>query len=70
MDDELGHGHSVAAWTGVVLLIVASALLSVGIYFGLTWATWAGIAVAVLGIGAWVGLQTAGDGQSAGSHKH
>ncbi len=70
MDEEFGHGHSVAAWTGVVLLIVASALLAVGIYFGLAWANWVGIAVAVVGIGAWVGLQTAGYGQSEGSGEH
>lgn len=70
MEDEFGHGHSVAAWTGVTLLIVASVLLSVGIYFGLAWATWVGVAVVVLGIGAWVGLQSAGYGQSQGSAKH
>lgn len=70
MEDEFGHGHSVPAWTGVILLIMASALLSVGIYFGLAWAIWVGIAVAVLGIGAWVGLQSAGYGQSQGSAKH
>lgn len=70
MEDEFGHGHSIAAWTGVILLILASAFVSVGVYFGLGWATWVGIAVAVLGIGAWVGLNSAGYGAGEGAAKH
>lgn len=63
MEDEFGHGHSVAAWTGVATLIVATAFISVGIGFGWMWANWVGIALVVVGIGAWVGLNAAGYGQ-------
>lgn len=58
--NEPGHGHSVAAWTGTLLLLLSSVLLSVGIFFGWDWATWSGVAVAIVGIGAWWGLNAAG----------
>lgn len=70
MEDEYGHGHSIASWTGVGLLLVASTLLAVGIYFGLAWATWTGVAGVVLGVGAWVGLEAAGYGGKDHEHKH
>lgn len=56
------HGHSIASWTGVGTLLVASTLVAVGIYFDLAWATWTGVAFVVAGIGAWVGLNAAGYG--------
>lgn len=62
---EPGHGHSVAAWTGVGILLVASTLLSVGVYFGLHWAIWIGAALVLVGIGAWYGLALAGYGEKA-----
>lgn len=58
--NEPGEGHSVAAWTGTLLLILAATLLAVGIFFGWDWATWSGVAVAIVGIGAWWGLNAAG----------
>ncbi|MDQ3382699.1 MAG: hypothetical protein M3519_02765 [Actinomycetota bacterium] len=61
--EEPGHGHSVAAWTGVTMLLVASTLLSVGIYFGLMWVNWVGIALTVVGIATWYGLNLAGHGE-------
>lgn len=60
MHEEPGHGNSIAAWTGVCLLLLATVLLSVGVMFGLAWANWSGVAVAVIGIGAWWGLNAAG----------
>lgn len=70
MDDEYGHGHSVAAWAGVGLLILASTCIAVGVYFALGWLTWVGIAFVALGIAAWVGLQSAGHGQRSHHRKH
>ncbi|MGB3827478.1 MAG: DUF6704 family protein [Ornithinimicrobium sp.] len=71
MEDEFGHGHSVAAWTGVGVLLVASTFISVGVFFGLGWANWVGIALVFLGVGAWVVLTRAGYGQDLHtSHKH
>lgn len=62
MEDEHGHGHSVASWTGVGVLLVGSTLLAVGIFFEWGWATWSGVGVCVLGVLAWVGLNAAGFG--------
>lgn len=59
---EEDHGHSIASWTGVGILLVASTLLSVGIYFAIGWATWVGVGLVVVGVGAWVGLNAAGYG--------
>ncbi|WP_153394724.1 HGxxPAAW family protein [Ornithinicoccus halotolerans] len=58
--DEPGHGHSLAAWTGVALLLLASTLLAVGIFFGWAWANWTGVALVPIGAGAWYGLSKAG----------
>lgn len=70
MEDEYGHGHSLAAWSGVITLIVASTFIAVGVYFGFAWANWVGIALVLVGIGAWVGLENAGYGQSAHTSEH
>ncbi|MGB7450390.1 MAG: DUF6704 family protein [Ornithinimicrobium sp.] len=69
MDDEYGHGHSVAAWTGVGILLVASLFISLGIFFGWMWANWVGIAGVLLGVGAWVALNRAGYGQNLNVHE-
>lgn len=61
-EDELGHGHSVASWTGVGVLLLGSTLVAVGIFFTWGWATWLGVGVCVFGILAWVGLNAAGFG--------
>lgn len=69
MSHPPGDGTSVAAWTGVVILLLASVLISVGIMWGVDWATWAGVAAVVVGIVAWVALHKAGYGESApGKH--
>lgn len=62
---ESGHGHSVAAWTGVGTLLVASTLLAVGIYFGLNWLIGIGVALVLVGVGAWYGLALAGYGEKS-----
>lgn len=59
MDDH-GHGNSVAAWTGTILLLLASTLVALGVFFGWDWATWSGVAIAVIAVGAWWGLNAAG----------
>jgi len=69
MDDEYGHGHSLAAWTGVGILLVASLLISLGIFFGWMWANWVGIVGVLVGVGAWVALNRAGYGQNLHMHE-
>lgn len=64
------HGHSVAAWTGVTTLMIASALLCAGVFFGWAWAIWTGIALTVLGVMAWWGLHKAGYNEEAWDSRH
>lgn len=61
---EEDHGHSVAAWTGVVLVVLGSTLISLGIFFSWAWANWSGTAVVLIGLAAWYGLVKAGYGES------
>jgi len=63
VEDEFGHGHSFAAWAGVGILILGSALIAVGQFFTIMWCTWLGIALCVVGIVAWVALTRAGYGE-------
>jgi multisubunit Na+/H+ antiporter MnhG subunit len=43
------HGHSVAAWTGVVIILVGSAVASWGVAVASATIFWIGIAVCILG---------------------
>lgn len=62
MNDDLGHGHSIASWTGVGVLILGATLVSLGVFFGWAWASWTGVGVCIAGVLAWVGLNAAGYG--------
>jgi hypothetical protein len=66
--EETGHGHSLAAWTGVTTLLVAALLIGLGIFFGWPWANWTGIGLAVVGVAAWYGLHAAGHGGLTAEH--
>ncbi|GAB47874.1 HGxxPAAW family protein [Mobilicoccus pelagius] len=57
------HGNSPAAWTGVAIILVASALICLGIMFDKSLLWGGGILGIVLGVAAWVGLQKAGHGE-------
>lgn len=71
MEDEFGHGHSVAAWAGVGIIIVASALIAVGQFFTIMWSTWLGVALVLVGVIAWVALDRAGYGEDLhAAHEH
>jgi hypothetical protein len=47
---ELGEGHSPAAWTGVVILLVAFAIGTICFWFSIAWAVWASAGLAVVGL--------------------
>jgi len=66
--EETGHGHSLAAWTGVAILLVAATLISFGVFFGWDWAGWTGLVLSVVGIAAWYGLSAAGYGGLTAEH--
>ena len=48
-----GHGHSPAAWTAVVIMLIAFAIGTVAFFLDLQWLVWA--AAVLLVVGAVVG---------------
>ncbi len=56
------HGHSVAAWSGVALLLVAAILIAIGVAWGIHALQIAGVVVAVIGVATGVTLSKAGFG--------
>ena len=47
------HGHSTAAWTGVVIMLVAAVAACWGVAFGPLWLLYAGLAVFAAGGLVW-----------------
>ncbi|MEO6790845.1 MAG: HGxxPAAW family protein [Ornithinibacter sp.] len=62
MSEHDDHGHSVAAWTTVGILIVASAIMSLAVLFPNLWLFIGGAAVGVVGLIAGKVLSMAGYG--------
>ncbi len=58
------HGHSVAAWTAVLILIVASAIMSLAVLFPNVWLFVGGVVLAVVGVVAGKVLSMAGYGSA------
>lgn len=48
------HGHTPAAWTGTILIILASLISTLGVIVGNWAAFWSGIALAAVGTLIWV----------------
>jgi hypothetical protein len=44
------HGHTVAAWTTVVIVLVGSLVACVGVLVAIVWMFWAGLAVVLIGV--------------------
>jgi hypothetical protein len=61
-EHEDDHGHSVAAWTAVTILIVASAVMSLAVLFPNPWLFVGGVVLAVVGVVAGKVLSMAGHG--------
>ncbi|MFJ3382794.1 MULTISPECIES: DUF6704 family protein [unclassified Curtobacterium] len=47
---ELGEGHSPAAWTSVIIMLVAFAIGTICFWFSIVWAVWAAAALLVVGL--------------------
>ena len=45
-----GHGHSPAAWTAVIIMLVAFAIGTAAFFFELVWLVWASVALVVVGL--------------------
>lgn len=48
-EDELGEGHSVAAWTLVVVSLVGISLGTVAFFFEIVWLVWVGVGITLFG---------------------
>lgn len=57
------HGHTTAAWTTVVLVLVGFTVSALAVTFALVWLFWAGMGVILLGVVAGKVLQILGHGQ-------
>jgi hypothetical protein len=59
---ELGHGHSPAAWTAVIVMLVAVTIGTVAFCLDIPWIVWASVVLLLLGlVSGWV-LARAGYG--------
>ncbi len=57
-----GHGDSVASWTAVIIVVIASIVATVSYYFGQTEYLYASAALAVFGVIAGLVLSKIGFG--------
>lgn len=57
------HGHTVAAWVTVVLVLLGVVASALAVMFTLTWLFWTGVGVVVLGLVAGRVLKMLGFGQ-------
>ena len=46
---ELGHGHSPAAWTAVIIMLVAFAIGTLAFWFNIAWLVFASAGLVVVG---------------------
>jgi hypothetical protein len=67
---EPGHGDSVAAWTTVIIIIVAFALGTFFFWLDLAALVWASAGLAVAGVLVGIYLKRAGYGVGGSKSKH
>ncbi|TAJ46188.1 MAG: hypothetical protein EPO52_16720 [Herbiconiux sp.] len=48
-EEEIGEGHSLAAWTTVVVSLLGIAIGTVAFFFAIEWLVWMGAAIMLLG---------------------
>lgn len=57
-----GHGHSPAAWTAVVIMLLAITIGTLAYWFDLAWLVWASAGLVVVGLLVGVAMAKAGYG--------
>ena len=62
-----GHGHSPAAWTAVVIMLLAFTIGTTAFFFELAWLVWASVGLLVVGL--LVGWAMAKAGYGVGGSK-
>jgi membrane protein YdbS with pleckstrin-like domain len=60
--DEPGHGNSPAAWTAVVIMLVAFTVGTIAFFFDVPWVVWASAGLVVVGLLVGWGMARAGYG--------
>ena len=54
MESETGHGNSPAAWTAVIIMLIAFAIGTLAFWFNIAWLVWASAGLLLLGaIAGW-----------------
>ncbi len=48
-ESEPGHGHSPAAWTAVVIMLIAFTIGTLAFWFDVAWLVWASAGLVVVG---------------------
>ncbi|MFB2582025.1 DUF6704 family protein [Herbiconiux sp. P15] len=48
-EDEMGEGHSLAAWVGVIVSLVGIAIGTVAFFFAIEWVVWAAAGLTLFG---------------------
>lgn len=62
---EDSHGHSTAAWSGVIIMLVGTLVACWGVVYEPDVLLWVGVGLGVVGALAWYVLDKAGFGESA-----
>ena len=65
---HVGHGNSVAAWTAVVIILVAGLAMAIAVVIGTTWLFVVGAVLTVLGVITGKVLSTMGFGVDGRHH--
>lgn len=66
-DDEPGDGNSPAAWTAVIIMLIAFTVGTVGLFLEMMWLVWLSVALLVVGIIAGAVMKSMGFG--VGGHR-
>ncbi|MFM6971865.1 MAG: DUF6704 family protein [Rhodoluna sp.] len=67
--NDPGHGDSVAAWTAVIIIIVAFALGTLAFWFDQAALVWASFGLALVGLGTGLFLKRSGYGVGGAKSK-
>lgn len=67
---EDDHGHSPAAWTGVIVMLLSTAVACYAAVFGPIELMWGGMGLFLVGALAWYGMARAGYGSAGTGSDH
>lgn len=48
-ESDPGHGHSPAAWTAVIVMVIAFAIGTVAFFLNVQWLVWASVGLLIFG---------------------